>query len=299
MSRQGSFSQLFRVSLVVTFLLGSSAVLLQGANDKNYTYLALGDSIAFGLDVRLLPPGHPVPSPGDFTGYPEKVAGLNHLLKAKKEVNASCPGESSASFMTAGAPDYGCHDLGPQGQPPFKSAIGLKANYAGTQLQFAVDELSSNKHINLVTLGIGSNDVLILLRECAAGGSPSCVNDRLPGVLQQYAQNLVRILTAIRVDAGYKGRLVLVKYYSPAAELDGIAMALNSTMEAAGTGFGAEFADGFKAFQIASALFGGDPCRAGLLVTLGPGVCDIHPSALGQDVLAGAVQFTLLTIGKK
>ena len=52
-----------------------SAPLFAG-NDKDYTYLALGDSVAYGLDPTLLPtgPGQPVPSPADFIGYPEVYA---------------------------------------------------------------------------------------------------------------------------------------------------------------------------------------------------------------------------------
>src|SRR5690349_7132969 len=92
---------------------------VSAANLKNYTYLALGDSVAFGLDVTLLLPNQPPPPASVFVGYPEVVAADEHLLTSKKEVNAACPGETSGSFMTAGAPDLGCHGLGPQGQPPY------------------------------------------------------------------------------------------------------------------------------------------------------------------------------------
>ena len=60
-------------------------------------------------------------------------------------------------------------------------------------------------------------------------------------------------------------------------------------MEAVGSHFGAIFADGFTAFQIASTAFGGDACQAGLVIRLSPTTCDIHPTALGRDILAGIV----------
>jgi lysophospholipase L1-like esterase len=187
------------------------SVPLIGGNEKNYTYLALGDSVAFGLDVTLLSPDSP-PSPDAFTGYPEAIAAIEHLQQSKKEVNAACPGETSSSFVTGGTRDYGCNDLGPQGQPPFKTSIGLHTYYPGTQLSFAVSELSANKHISLVTLGIGANDGLLLLRDCASDPSPSeCVASRFPGLLEAYRENLVRILTGIRTDAKYAGTLILVK----------------------------------------------------------------------------------------
>src|ERR1051325_4742558 len=137
------------MNITQTLALALLVTPLFAANDKNYTYLALGDSVAFGLDPTILPtgPGQPVPSIDRFVGYPEAFAADEHLLTSKKEVNASCPGETSASFFIPGAPDNGCHGLGPQGQPPFKATFGLHANCPGTQQDFAVSQLTSNKHI--------------------------------------------------------------------------------------------------------------------------------------------------------
>jgi lysophospholipase L1-like esterase len=261
---------------------------LFAANEKNYTYLALGDSVAFGLDVRLLV-NQPLPLPTAFIGYPEIVAQAFQPLSAKKHVNAACPGETAASFMTAGASDLGCHDLGPQGQPPFKTWIGLHTGYPGTQLEFAVSQLSTNKHIKLVTLGIGSNDVLLLVRGCQAAADPmACVGAGLPGVLQTFAGNLAQILGAIR-GTEYSGKLVLVLFYAPVADLIPVAAALNAVTMQVGAQFDAIPADGFTAFQTAALPFGGDVCKAGLLIPLGPNMCDIHPSEKGRALLAATV----------
>jgi lysophospholipase L1-like esterase len=264
-----------------------SSTLFAG-NEKNYTYLALGDSVAFGLDVRLLV-NQPLPLPSAFTGYPETVAQSFQPLSAKQHVNAACPGETAASFRTAGAPDLGCHDRGPQGQPPFKTWIGLHTDYPGTQLEFAVSQLSANKHIQLVTLGIGSNDVLLLVRACQAAADPmACVVAGLPGMLQTFAGNLAQILGAIRAT-GYSGKLVLVLFYAPVADLIPVAAALNGATMQVGGSFDVTIADGFTAFQTAAAPFGGDVCKAGLLIPLGPSTCDIHPSPKGRDLLAATV----------
>jgi len=64
---------------------------------------------------------------------------------------------------------------------------------------------------------------------------------------------------------------------------------LNQVMAQVGAQFGAKMADGYLAFQIASTPYGGDPCRAGLLARLSPTTCDVHPSRLGQSVLAASV----------
>jgi lysophospholipase L1-like esterase len=280
-----------QVGLAVISLLLTSVV--YGANDKNATYLALGDSVAFGLNPILLV-NTPLPSPSAFIGYPEIVASEDQPLAAKKELNAACPGETSSSFTAPGAADLGCHSMGPQGQPPFKTWIGLHTNYPGTQLEFAVSELSSNKHIKLVTLGIGSNDALLLVRQCQSSQDPTgCVMAGLQGVLQTYGANLTQILTSIRKQAGYSGSLVLVGYYAPSADLIPIAVALNSVTLAIGPQFGALYADGFTAFQLAAAPFGGDVCKAGLLIRLDANTCDIHPSPKGRDILAATVLFTI------
>jgi lysophospholipase L1-like esterase len=278
-----------------TLALAMLVAPLFGGNDKNFTYLALGDSIAFGFDPTLMPSQPPFPAPDKFIGYPERVAESLHLLQSKKEVNAACPGETSGSFLTLGAPDNGC-----QG---FKAAVGLHTAYPGiAQATFAVSELASNKHINLVTLSIGGNDLLLLEYYCATTtGFDACVNTYLPGVLTTYGDNLAKILTAIR--ANYQGTLILMTSYAPSADplfVQAIA-ALNQVMVAVGTHSGVKFADGFTAFQIASAPFQGDPCKAGLLIRLSPPLtspltCDVHPSPIGRDVLAFTV---LLTNGYK
>jgi len=263
----------------------------------------LGDSIAFGLDITLFNPTLPPPSPAQFTGYPEVVAQVEHLLQSKKEVNAACPGETSASFIHVNAPDNGCNSAGPLGYP-FKIFPGLHTNYTGSQLDFAISQLASNKHINLVTLGIGGNDLLMVQAQCAAHPVPTfadCVAALLgvppgPGVLQSYAVNLTAILTAIR--ANYHGTLVLVNNYSSTADplFIQVVGALDSVMAHVGANFGVKVADAFQAFQIASALFPspipphyGDPCLAGLLIPLSDTTCDVHPSPLGRDLLAATV----------
>jgi lysophospholipase L1-like esterase len=279
------------------------------ANETNYTYLGLGDSIAFGYNPTLFPPfapSVPTPTPAQFTGYPEVVAQVEHLLESKKEVNAACPGETSGSFWIPGAPDNGCNGPGPDGEPAFKTSIGLHTNYTGTQLAFAMSQLASNKHIDLVTLGIGGNDLLLVEEQCSAPTVSSfadCVSATLPGALQSYAGNLGGILTALRTN--YNGTLVLVNNYSPSPDpltTEAVTL-LNSAMADVGANFNVKMADAFTAFQIASALFpspiaphNGDPCAAGLLIRLSATTCDVHPSPAGRDLLAATV--VLATQGK-
>jgi lysophospholipase L1-like esterase len=246
------------------------------------TYLALGDSISFGYSPNIVPP--PV---SQYVGYPEIVASLLNPFQSGTEVNASCPGQTSQSFLS-GSPDNNCE--GPMG---FKAGVGLHTNYSGTQANFALTELTSNPSINLVSLSIGGDDLLLLQQYCVANFPPAdfegCVLANIPSVLGAYATNLGTILGEIR--SVYSGTLVLVLYSAPNANplfIEAVS-ALNGVMEQVGALFGVKIADGFNAFQIASAPNGGDPCKAGLLVPLSTGGCDVHPTFAGQDLLAATV----------
>jgi lysophospholipase L1-like esterase len=303
-NRKTKFRKLAGFFTTQTLAFAVLAAPMLAANQTDFTYLALGDSITFGFNPLLFPPFSPVPplpTPAQFTGYPEVVAQIEHLLQSKKEVNAACPGETTGSFISGAPPDNGCYGLGPEGQPPFKSSIGLHTNYTGSQLAFAVSQLDSNKHINLVTLGIGGNELLLLEAQCSAPSVPSfavCVLTMLPGVLETYRANLTYILATLR--AHYDGTLVLVNNYSPSADplFTATVAALDAVMTQVGAGVlpGVKFADEFTAFQIASALSIGDPCAAGLLIRLSATTCDVHPSPLGRDLLAATV---IQTAGEK
>jgi lysophospholipase L1-like esterase len=284
-------------------MAGLLAAPLFAGNDKNITYLALGDSIPFGMNITLLPPySSGLPPASDFVGYPEVIAQGQHVGL----LNPSCPGESSGSFLDINAPDFGCNSPHPQPPglppiPPFKSLNLLRVNYTISQMAFAEAQLKANKKINLVTLNIGANDVFLVLQQCA--NDPVCVGNALPATLQTYAGNLAQIVTRIR--ALYKGKLVLMKYYSPTPALDGIAVAVNNTMSAVVDQLNAQpkfapvlMADGFTAFQLAAALYNHDACQAGLLIALpvtnppGP-PCDVHPSQYGRNLLAATVALAL------
>ncbi len=293
-------------SMLYPVLVLLTAVPVVAASHDNYTYLALGDSIPFGLKVTLLPPySQQLPTPAAFIGYPEILAAAVHLPDGK-EVNTSCPGETSGSFLDASMPDNGCNSphFQPPGPtiPPFKTSIGLHTNYTGAQMDFAEAQLKANKHISLVTLNIGANDILLVLPALAACGSDTtCAGGVLTPVLQTYAGNLAQIL--IRIRAQYQGTLILMTYYSPTPALDSVTEALNGVMIQVATQLSSQpgfapirFADGFKAFQLASAPFHHDACQAGLLVRLPPSPyttapCDIHPTTYGQGLLAATVIF--------
>ncbi|MFL6129241.1 MAG: SGNH/GDSL hydrolase family protein [Mycobacteriales bacterium] len=248
-----------------------------------FGYLALGDSVAFGYRPPAVTPQADYFDADNFVGYPEDLAAARSLRLA----NASCPGETTASMITAGAQSNGCENS--LGSPVgYRTVFPLHVAYSGTQLAFAVDYLRSHPRTRLVTINIGANDLFL----CQATTADRCTGADFPAALRQISENLTTILTALRETAHYHHDLALLTYYSlnyaDPVQVAGTT-ALNAALVAVAARFDVVVADGFAAFLHASQSFGGDSCAAGLLIALPGGGCNIHPSALGHQVLAAAV----------
>ena len=267
-------------------ILAILAVLLAGSvvpaaaedrsDNREATQLALGDSVAFGYSPLIVAAGK-AGNPANFVGYPEIAARILDL----EDVNASCPGEATGGFISSLGTDNGCRS--------YRAAFPLHVDYRGTQLAFALNFLETHRHVRLVTMDIGANDVFVLLRQCA--GDPTCISKGLPDVLANIQANLEFIFGQIRSVAHYRGRLVTLSYYSLAYDQASAAatQTLNGPIVAATKKFGGRIADGFAAFRPLAVAAGNSSCAAGLLIQLSPGNCDIHPSPLGRDLLALAV----------
>jgi lysophospholipase L1-like esterase len=253
-------------------------------SDANGTYLALGDSVAFGYV-----PAAAVPAPNyldahSFVGYPELLAQqLNERVS-----NASCPGETTASMLVLGAQSNGCENS-------LSSSVGystlypLHVQYQGTQMEYALHYLAAHKHTQLITIDIGANDAFL----CQETTPDHCSSlPELIGVATRIATNLGAIYHELRVDAGYTGTIVALSYYSLSysdpAQMAGAAF-LNNAITGVTTAFHGVVADGFDAFAGPSLAHGGSPCAAGLLIRLPDGTCNIHPSAAGHRLLAAAI----------
>jgi lysophospholipase L1-like esterase len=251
------------------------------------TYLALGDSVAFGYVPPQAVPAPNYSDPRSFVGYPEDVARALHIPVS----NASCPGETTASFLVPGAPSNGCENS-PGSSVGYRTEFPLHVQYRGTQMQYALRYLAVHRDTRLVTIDIGANDVFL----CEETTADACASPaELEAVLQEIQANLTTIYTLIRDVAHYHGLLVALTYYSlsysnpPLAQEVGTE-ALNSVIASVTEKFGGKVADGFAAFEGPSAAFGGSPCAAGLLIKLPDGTCNIHPSPAGHRLLAQAIE---------
>jgi lysophospholipase L1-like esterase len=264
--------------------LPASATPVNGAAGHG-TYLALGDSVAFGYVPPQAVPAPNYSDPRSFVGYPEDVARALHIPVS----NASCPGETTASFFVPGAPSNGCENS-PGSSIGYRTEYPLHVQYPGTQMQYALKYLAVHRDTRLVTIDIGANDVFL----CQETTADACASTaELQAVLQQIQANLTIIYTLIRDVAHYHGLLVALTYYSTSysdpTQVAGTE-ALNSVIASVTEKFGGKVADGFAAFEGPSAAFGGSPCAAGLLIKLPDGTCNIHPSPAGHLLLAQAIE---------
>ena len=257
-------------------------------------YLALGDSIPFGFRESNAVQTPNYAHASTFVGYPALVARDLHL----RLTNASCPGETAASFIDAGQVDNGClaqHDGTPGG---YRSVHPLHTTYASrtqSQLQYARAFLKKYPGTKLVTLQIGANDGL----RCIANGKCNSLAGQLAVLAGKVIKRLTVILNRIIVKGGYKGQFVLVNYYSvnsasPAANQQ--SQLLNNAEASVASKFSSvTIANAYGTYRSASRNAAhNDTCTAGLetfLTSAGSNEnCGIHPSLAGHALIASSVE---------
>jgi len=260
----------------------------------NGTYLALGDSVAFGFVPRQAVPPPNYRSAHSFVAYPEDVAQALRI----RVWNASCPGETTASMLTVGVLSNGCENS-PGSPVGYRTQFPLHVQYQGTQMAYALKYLAVHRHTQLVTIDIGANDAFL----CQETTADHCTSPaELAALVQEIQANLTAIYTQIRAVAHYQGLLVALTYYSLNYS-DPVQVAqvklLNALIAGVTEAFGGKVADGFAAFEGPSAAFGGSPCSAGLLIKLPDGTCNIHPSPAGHLLLAQAIENVVGTLPPK
>jgi lysophospholipase L1-like esterase len=257
-------------ALFAAALLFVLSAIPASASLERHTYLALGDSVAFGYNPLLVQAGQ-AGNPGVFVGYPEIAANTLGM----RDVNASCPGETTGGFIsTTNGADYLC--LG------YRAHFPLHVNYTTSQLDYTIAYLRTHHDVRLITMDIGANDVFK-----AGCTTTACIGAVLAGI----QANLQFIYGQIRNVAHYHHALVTLTYYALSYDPPTAAatQALNAPIIAATVAFGGKVASGFDAFKGPALAAGGSSCAAGLLIPLPDGTCDVHPTPLGRDLLASAV----------
>lgn len=267
------------------------------------TYLALGDSLAFGYQAvkvgACAPTGCANPDAIFSTGYVNQFQGLfSGAYPGVKIVNLGCPGETSSTLINATNGSTGCTTY------PFP----IHVNHPNkTQLQAAVQVLrEQGKKVNPVTLDIGANDVLALKNSCTTGGVINllCIQAGAPAVFATVQANLDQTLNTLRAEGGKLKEILVVGLYNPlylpilqangpaaAAGTDALANQLNALMASTTAKYHAKFVDPMPVFNPGS---GSNPpaevnalCTYTLMCTPQQ---DIHASDAGYAQIAGLLE---------
>jgi lysophospholipase L1-like esterase len=214
-------------------------------------YLALGDSLAAAVGVD---------SPAD--GY---VAQVHRELS-----------------LTDGVP-YGMRNFGVIGETSGTMLLG-------DQLTEAV-EFGEDNDVSYVTIDVGANDLLghLASADCSEDvAAPEC-RTRIEATLTAYEQNLRLIFEEIE-DAFPDAEILFLLAYNPfslgfedqvtfEAQSNEALMALNATATAVARQFDVVVADGFTPMR-------GTTTATTHMTDTPP---DIHPNAIGYDILTGAI----------
>lgn len=279
------------VLLSATGLTVSGAVPAQAAPVKTGTYVSLGDSLAFGYQPNLVAAKDY--NPADYVSYAEDYARMRpHLQLA----NFGCPGETSTSLISGG-----CPWLAPQ-LPDFPNGYPLHMSYnGGSQLQAAAQYIAAHSDISLISVDIGSNDLLAAVSYCETN-SPSdlmgCLQAQLPATLHTLASNYLVILGALHKAAPH-ARLVVFNLYNPLAlSLPGsdalITEYVNPTIAQVAAEFGratgasVSIADAFSVMNHST----GSPAETAFVCTRTwecTTYANIHPTTLGYKQMAIAL----------
>lgn len=288
-----------------------------GAAQVGGTYLALGDSLAYGYHAaqfksELESKGFVEPESFDH-GYVDDFGAALKLVNSKLQiVNDGCPGETTETFINGSGVAGFCAG-GPTGTP-FPYAF-LHHSYAphASQLADALAILKENPNVSPITLDIGANDVLqFLASKCGFPSTFSCTPAEVEAEFGHIAANVYSILAQLHAAAP-KAQIVLIGLYNPYPTVlpapggDKTTAALNAALASVAAAIpGASFANPEPPFN-PSILTGGSEttdlpticsftamCPGGTFNPTSPNA-DIHPTDLGYGVMAGVLGVDFFT----
>jgi lysophospholipase L1-like esterase len=229
-------------------------------------YLALGDSITYGVEPTKMKPGA---RPSDFdTGYVDVFAARLRKLSPKIQVvNYGCPGESSVTFARGGC-------------PALADGFKLHDAFRGSQLKAALSFLRAHRgQVSPVTLTLWGNDSFPL----------SAKGKRAPNAIASFASRLNGILQQLR-GAAPTAEIIVTGAWNPEADRLAKAEPLYRSLDAAiarvAAASRARVANMFAAFNPGS--FHAQTARLCRLTFYCSKGGDPHPTDAGYRVMADA-----------
>jgi lysophospholipase L1-like esterase len=280
-----------------------------GATGPGSTYLALGDSLAYGyhqaqFQQELKEKGFV--NPANFNdGYVDDFGATLKLLNPKlKIVNDGCPGETTETFIKGSGVGPAYCAGGPTGSP-FPKAF-LHHPYPGTQLQDAL-AIAKEPGTGSITLDIGANDILQFLgHTCGFPVTFSCSEAEVEAEIGHVVTNIGVILAQLRAAAP-KATIVFVSQYNPYPTVlkpegrgDATVEALNAAIKGVAAGFNVKFANTARVINFSGTHGGpeaGDIPTVCLFTAMCPGgtfnpaspEADIHPTKAGYAAMAAVL----------
>lgn len=281
-----------------------------GAKSVGGTYLALGDSLAYGyhqaqFQEELKAKGY-VEAANFNDGYVNDFGSALRLFNRQlRIVNDGCPGETTETMIHgSGAAGPGYCAGGPTGTP-FPKAF-LHHPYPGTQLEDAL-AIAKEPGVGTITLDIGANDLLQFLgHTCGFPAAFTCSQGEIEAEIGQVTANVGSILAQLRAAAP-KAKIVFVSQYNPYPTLlqpegtgDATVEALNGALKSVAANYGVSFANTARAINFSGTHGGreaGDIRTVCAFTAMCPGgtfnpsspEAEIHPTKLGYAVMAGVV----------
>jgi lysophospholipase L1-like esterase len=274
------------------------------------TYLALGDSLAYGYHAAQfkseLEKGSVEPSTFD-EGYVDDFGAALKFVNPKLQIiNDGCPGETTETFINGSGLTGYCAG-GPTGTPfPYAYLHHPYTPYT-SQLADALAILKENSNVSPITLDIGANDVLqFLASKCGFPSTFTCSPAEVEAEFAHIAGNVYSILAQLHAAAP-KAQIVLIGLYNPYPTVlpapggDKTTAALNAALQNVAAAVpDTSFANPELAFN-PSILTGGPEtvdlpticsftamCPGGTFNPTSPNA-DIHPTTLGYGVMATTV----------
>lgn len=234
-------------------------------------YLALGDSIAYGIQPAKVDAGLP---PSRFTGYVDVFAARLRALAPKIQVvNYGCPGETTRTFI-----DGKC--------PWLAEGRRLHDAFKGTQLGAALAFLRTHPgQVSPITLTLWGND---LFEEFAPAckGDPLCMRSHSSAGLARFASRLTSIVGRLRAAAP-KAEIILTGAWNfdveHLAQVDPLFRSIDATIARAAVTGKARVARMYPVFSPA----GKEKVRICALTF----ICskgDVHPTDAGYRAMAAA-----------
>jgi lysophospholipase L1-like esterase len=307
-------ARLFACVALVVALGALALVPAAGASGPGNTYLALGDSLAYGyhqaqFQNELKEKGF-VEAANFDDGYVDDFGATLKLLNPKLTiVNDGCPGETTDTMIKGSGVGAAFCAGGPTGTP-FPKAF-LHHSYPGTQLEDAL-AIAKKPGVGTITLDIGANDILQFLGStCGFPTAFTCTEEQVAAEIGHVVTNIGSILGQLRAAAP-KAKIVFVSQYnpyptvlSPEGRGDATVEALNTAIKGVASSLGVRFANTARVINFSGTHGGpeaGDIPTVCAFTAMCPGgtfnpaspEADIHPTKAGYAAMAAVTAVAYL-----